>query len=443
MFPIVGGCGYEPREILTRGTFGNVTRVLKKSDPRKVYAAKTQELGMNGITFSELDLVRRLDHPNIIKAVDLLIPSQVCLVEDFGYVMPLGQPIDALDFRTHVQSYLGDILSGLCYLHDNGILHFDIKGENIVKVDGRICLIDFTVSNQDHLVQPGSYIDKRILSFVPEVSPPETFATSDMIPVSYATDIWAVGMMILRFHGLKVEESYETWATSFDTRQVDKWVKNKPLALLTKLMMDPDPNNRPTARTLLNSRFFGSRDVKVEIYEPEMDVYNVLPDMDVRELMKLQVTLLQNVIPGADVEILFLAMDLFYRYCGLVDNDNYRYQAALVICSNMALYTITFVITNMWEYARVNFNFAISDERIFEVEMDILSKLGGKINVNAVYRKAKSADQLAAGFGLIYFNPDPLILSRMDIDKWTELLDEKMPGEDDKKMKIGEFVVNS
>ena len=39
-------------------------------------------------------------------------------------------------------------MRGLCFLHSNGIVHRDIKGNNILMTtDGRVKLTDFGVSN--------------------------------------------------------------------------------------------------------------------------------------------------------------------------------------------------------------------------------------------------------------------------------------------------------
>lgn len=60
-------------------------------------------------------------------------------------VKTIGQLPEAL-----VGLYLGQVLSALQYVHEKGIIHRDIKGDNLLLgADGRVCLADFGVAAKE------------------------------------------------------------------------------------------------------------------------------------------------------------------------------------------------------------------------------------------------------------------------------------------------------
>lgn len=109
---------------------------------------------MEETLFGELELLKTLDHPNIIKLYDIFD------FRDFFYVVTEycdGGELFAAVKRNHHFSerdasvILKQLLSAVNYMHSRGIVHRDLKPENIVfesvvgtdLSDSRIKIIDF------------------------------------------------------------------------------------------------------------------------------------------------------------------------------------------------------------------------------------------------------------------------------------------------------------
>jgi len=101
---------------------------------------------------------------------------------NFVYSTPLAEET--------VLFYLGEIVCGLAHLHNKGIIHNDIKLENVlVNHDGHIMLSDFGIST---ICNASTYHDTKHLGtpvyFAPEVITHNARTTK--------SDIWAVGVVL-------------------------------------------------------------------------------------------------------------------------------------------------------------------------------------------------------------------------------------------------------
>lgn len=96
-----------------------------------------------------------------------------------------------------VKRFLREILPPLQYIHDNQVIHRDIKPPNIIrcKDDGRLVLIDFGAVKEQVGAIDDSSVRAPTTQFVGTVgfAPPEQLATRPI----YASDIYAVGITCL------------------------------------------------------------------------------------------------------------------------------------------------------------------------------------------------------------------------------------------------------
>ena len=87
--------------------------------------------------------------------------------------------------------YISQVLDGLCYLHDQGVIHRDIKGANILTTkDGSVKLADFGVATK-----AGSLLDGNN----PVVGSPYWMAPEviDQSGATTASDVWSVGCVVI------------------------------------------------------------------------------------------------------------------------------------------------------------------------------------------------------------------------------------------------------
>lgn len=143
MAKLVTGMGFTIHGALTPGSEGCVFDSSHPDYPQRVIV----KAGWYTSTSHEARLLRRLDHPAILPLLDLHVVSGVtCLVlpkyqaDLYTYLSrrlnPLGRPQIAAVSR--------QLLSAVDYIHRQGIIHRDIKTENIfINTPEDICLGDF------------------------------------------------------------------------------------------------------------------------------------------------------------------------------------------------------------------------------------------------------------------------------------------------------------
>ncbi len=96
----------------------------------------------------ELSILKRLKHPNIINLVSQWSKreqSQVVFVTEMCNAGSLKGHIQRVNPRLKlVKSWIKDILEGLHYLHSQGLVHRDLKCENILvdSILGRVKIAD-------------------------------------------------------------------------------------------------------------------------------------------------------------------------------------------------------------------------------------------------------------------------------------------------------------
>lgn len=86
---------------------------------------------------------------------------------------------------------MAQVLQGLLYLHDQGVVHRDIKGANILTTkDGKVKLADFGVSTS---TLPGKDKEAQVVG-TPYWMAPEVIQLSG---ATTASDIWSLGATVI------------------------------------------------------------------------------------------------------------------------------------------------------------------------------------------------------------------------------------------------------
>ncbi|KAM7145231.1 calcium/calmodulin-dependent protein kinase kinase 2 isoform 3-T4 [Macrochelys suwanniensis] len=103
--------------------------------------------------YQEIAILKKLDHPNVVKLVEVLDdPSEDHLYMVFELVkqgpvmeVPAMKPLT----EDQARFYFQDLIKGIEYLHYQKIIHRDIKPSNLlVGEDGHVKIADFGVSNE-------------------------------------------------------------------------------------------------------------------------------------------------------------------------------------------------------------------------------------------------------------------------------------------------------
>ena len=193
----VGGSAYTEIK-----QFGIFTVKKKKDSPlmstssehQREYALKSIQLGRVSAEFldemrNEIDILRTLDHPNIVKAYEVFetkrqihIVMDLCAGGDLYTRGPYSEKQSA--------AIVGKILSGVAYMHSKNVCHRDLKFENIMweskHKDAEIKLIDFGLSKK---YLPGRYMSEGVGTIY-------TMAPQVLKGVyTEQADLWSIGVI--------------------------------------------------------------------------------------------------------------------------------------------------------------------------------------------------------------------------------------------------------
>jgi serine/threonine protein kinase len=159
---------------------------------------------------AELDKVVRLDHPNLIKyyGVETLdAPEEDWRANDGKVqvgIMEYANGGDLDDFMTSfptieaIQKIAREILEALAYLHDNHIIHRDIKPQNILMHKNgntwTVKIADFGLARQTE----DSHLSSKLLGTVEYIAPEQLDVAQFGINGKLSTnvDLWGLGIIL-------------------------------------------------------------------------------------------------------------------------------------------------------------------------------------------------------------------------------------------------------
>ncbi|XP_068118678.1 myosin light chain kinase, smooth muscle-like isoform X2 [Hyperolius riggenbachi] len=187
---------YVKLEKLGVGKFGQVYKLQEKATGKiragKYSKARTQKDIANAR--AEVELMNKLHHPRLVYCVAAFQePGWIILVMEYIAGGELFERIVADDFdHTEVTSvqYMSQILTGVGYMHQQSIVHLDLKPENIVcvsKVSTKVKIVDFGLAK---VLEPG--VPLKVLQGTAEFVAPEVIAFE---PVGFTTDMWSLGVI--------------------------------------------------------------------------------------------------------------------------------------------------------------------------------------------------------------------------------------------------------
>ena len=89
---------------------------------------------------TEIDVMRQCgEHPNLIKLIDVFHTADQCfIVMEYVQGKDLFEYLRSYNYRIpepQVKKIVYNLLAGVSYLHERGIIHRDLKLENIIMSD--------------------------------------------------------------------------------------------------------------------------------------------------------------------------------------------------------------------------------------------------------------------------------------------------------------------
>ncbi|KAK2764027.1 hypothetical protein FQN54_009646 [Arachnomyces sp. PD_36] len=187
---------YQLGDCLGKGAFGSVYRALNWGTGETVAVKQIRLADLPKselrVIMLEIDLLKNLDHPNIVKyhgfvksAETLSIILEYC---ENGSLHSISKNFGRFP-ENLVGVYMSQVLHGLLYLHEQGVIHRDIKGANILTTkQGLVKLADFGVASRTTGLHESSVVG------TPYWMAPEVIELSG---ATTASDIWSLGCTVI------------------------------------------------------------------------------------------------------------------------------------------------------------------------------------------------------------------------------------------------------
>lgn len=249
---------YEIVWMLGSGGMGSVYRGRARATGEQVILKTVINIDREKPSFllHEFEIIRELDHPNIVQAFDLFrMDGQVFVALEYfngieafrALEPPLANSREALDRLVVV---LMQIFDALKYLHDHQIVHGEFTPPNILlDEDLHVKIVDFELArrldrDESHLWEPGMIVG------TPRYMAPEQLRGDSP---QTASDVFALGLMI--FEWLYGESPFG-WSGSIQEvlrqrleRKIDvdflcNRGASRPVAAVLARMLHPDPSER-------------------------------------------------------------------------------------------------------------------------------------------------------------------------------------------------------
>ena len=204
----VGKCidkKYYVRERIAAGGMGEVYLAIQKPACQEVAIKKLHEEYYRDKVaverfMNEAHSYARITHPNAVKLYDLLnIHGQICIVMEFVHGKTLTAYIESgyLFSTRQIIDISLQIADALATVHQAGIIHRDLKTENIMlmeTVPGRfsVKILDFGIAKIKGQ-RPNQTTKEGILVGTPEFMSPEQCYGQD---IDYRSDIYSFGILL-------------------------------------------------------------------------------------------------------------------------------------------------------------------------------------------------------------------------------------------------------
>lgn len=288
---------FEKLEKIGQGTYSSVYKARDLETNKIVALKKVQFANMDpeSVKFMarEIIILRRLDHPNVMKLEGLITSrmsgSLYLVFEYMDHDLAGLAATPGVKFtEAQIKCYMQQLLRGLEHCHSRGVLHRDIKGSNLlIDYNGNLKIGDFGLATfyRPNLKQP---LTSRVVTLW--YRPPELLLGSTDYGV--AVDLWSSGCILAElFFGkpimpgrTEVEQlhkifklcgspSEEYWrrsklphATIFKPshpyrRCVAETFKDFPKSAmaLVDVLLAVEPEHRVTASSALQTEFFTTK----------------------------------------------------------------------------------------------------------------------------------------------------------------------------------------
>lgn len=390
---------YEIFDVINRNSERDILLCKKDENDYVIKSFKK----IDGAVLREIDIMKKSIHPNIIRLEDIFLSNKKINIASKAYSSDCYKILlyKTLNISQRI-IIVKKVADAIKFLHDNGIIHMDIKPSNVFVKDEEVVLADFSVSNFCKSKESVFIQNYNPLTYA--YSAPENLASFGG-RYSFETDIWSFSIFCLEIlsdqflignnkldqKGILSIFREKTFLDkeeniSFMCKNIDKRFRKKCINFL-KYIIQYEKNNRPTIDEIIGNELFKGLHTNLGlistqssvISNPQIDLYNYL--------FIFQTTFL--LLPHIKVECFFLALNVFEKVLSLYKEETYKfYHQVCYICIKIA-----FEVQG------------ITDLSITEIDEDlyqeILIKMRGDYSDNYLYEKCVSLEDLIQTYSYI------------------------------------------
>ncbi|KAK0412757.1 hypothetical protein QR680_006389 [Steinernema hermaphroditum] len=260
-------------EKLGTGAFGAVYSFWSDDERNKrvamkiVFDADEEE---SGAVKQEVEIWRRLSHPNIVGLLDYMTSSLSGL---HCFLMEHAAGGDLLDFisrkkgkipKTLKHTITCQLVDAVAYIHSKGFTHCDIKPENVLFFDkDTVKLCDFGLATQVETDVDGK--EEKIFEWSGTALYFSPGKHARQATLSTKDDIWALGYTLLTLSTGRYpwrwpsssNVDYKLWqGNPRRNRHFKKVIQEKPLFEFLQNMLHPSEEHRWTAEEAKKSEYY-------------------------------------------------------------------------------------------------------------------------------------------------------------------------------------------
>lgn len=294
------------------GGFGDVWKAEKRTAldvnyfALKFFRPKDDQINFENIR-KELAVWKQLRGlGNIISVIELdRFEDYVYVVSDFaegGSLENWFKQNKKAESEAQAVEIVTQILQGLENLHEKGFVHRDLKPDNLLIMNGKLCLADFGISREVKTHSRATGTAGTI-----EYMPPEAFEKNP--PVSPQIDLWAVGVILQKLFTGELPFPHEMPALMFAILQAEPEPMPETVSLglreIVKKALQKKRENRFQSAKEMRTALQNPNQFLIDLSQKETKVTNqnnaqTIFDQDFNktEVLKVEPTRDREVIEG-------------------------------------------------------------------------------------------------------------------------------------------------